>query len=91
MVYSMQIGKEGEVDQSASQLQAALRQIVGTQSQAEVARRVGVSQATISRLLKGQRRGSMYTAGRLLAAYPELGPFFVPANIPNSMSPCSSA
>lgn len=63
----------------------ALRQVVGSASQVEVAQRAGVSQATISRILSGERGGSLRTAVRIIEAYPELGKFLLPADMPKAM------
>lgn len=60
----------------------AVRELVRNSSQTEVAKRAGISQATISRLVSGQRDGRVGTVKKLFAAYPELVRFFVPANIP---------
>jgi len=62
----------------------ALQGIVDQATQAAVAERAGLSQATISKLLHGKTQGGhTATVLKLIAAYPELGRFFVPVNIPN--------
>lgn len=62
-----------------------LRKIVSQSSQIEVATRSGISQSSISRMLRGQRMGNMRTVVRILEAYPELRHFFVSENIPKSV------
>jgi transcriptional regulator with XRE-family HTH domain len=65
------------------ELREALQKLVEERGQAEVARHAGISQATVSRLLRGSRIGTLGTWRKLLAAYPELGRFFLSPNKPN--------
>jgi transcriptional regulator with XRE-family HTH domain len=62
--------------------QQALRDLAQQYTQKGIAAKTGLNQATISRLVNGRRMGSMKTIQKLLVAYPELGRFFVPENIP---------
>jgi len=65
-------------------LQLALQHIVNKgESQTSVARRLHVSQAAISRILSGSRRGSLDMMSRVVREYPEVQRFFVSPNIPN--------
>ena len=63
--------------------QQALRDLAQQHTQKGVAARAGLHQATISRLLSGQRAGTMKTIQKLLVAYPDLRRFFVSRDIPN--------
>lgn len=60
-----------------------LRRLAEQTSQAEIAKRTGLDQSTISKMLSGKRVGNIATMRKLLEAYPELGASFVPENIPN--------
>ena len=64
---------------------AGLQGIVAQSSQAAVARKAGLSQGPISKLLHGKTQGHLETARKLIVAYPQLGRFFVPENIPNGI------
>jgi len=58
-----------------------LRALTKRSTQAEVARRSGLAQATVSRLLSGERLGNLETVLRIVQAYPELGQFLLPADM----------
>lgn len=61
-----------------------LKRLAEETSQAEIAKRTGLDQSTISRMLSGKRVGNIATMRKLLEAYPELGTRLLPENIPNS-------
>lgn len=52
-----------------------LRDRMGAASQREFAREVGVSEAVMSRLLRGKYRLGRSAAGRITAAFPEIRPW----------------
>ena len=62
-----------------------LRALAKRSTQAEVARRSGLAQATVSRLLSGERLGNLETVLRIVQAYPELGQFLLPADMPKTI------
>ena len=62
--------------------QCALQEIMSKgESQSGVACRLGVSQAAISRLISGSRKGSLDMMSRIVREYPEVQRFFVPPNV----------
>ena len=65
-----------------SAIREALQTLVQESSQAAVAERCGLSQPTISRLLSGQRGGTVSSLRKLLKAYPELQRLFLSRNMP---------
>ena len=50
-------------------------------TQVQFAQRFGISQATLSRLYNGQRRIGITTLTRIIEAYPDLAPLFLPPDI----------
>ena len=50
-------------------------------TQVQFAQRLGISQATLSRLYNGQRQIGITTLTRIIEAYPDLAPLFLPPDI----------
>jgi transcriptional regulator with XRE-family HTH domain len=59
-----------------------LKNRMGERTQVEFAEALGIAQSTLSELLSGKRvPGLNRTAAAVVAAFPELAPFFLPENI----------